>query len=345
MKNKYQILFIILFTIKTFSQNGGLDVTNTHNISPIENEVMVCGSLFEFTPANTDPLGIAFDGTYFYVCQRNEPLIYKYTLTGVAAGTIPYPVATELLIASDMDFDGTNLWVMAEEQGVLYKLNPSNGAILSSFDITNLTIMNYYGCAYDNGFVWVTSYSEPQELIRVNATTGQVVNTFPLQGRFGAIKIINGGLYAINSDPNPDVISKIDKTTGAILYTLPWCFPFTLGITTADNHLWASSWGVGNGGLRKIAKFPLSLSLDEFADVSEIKINVFPNPANNNITVEATDKISAIDMFNALGESVFHSNHENVESVFLDISNFSNGIYFLKITTQQGVFAKKYIKL
>jgi streptogramin lyase len=67
-----------------------------------------------------------------------------------------------------MDYDGTNLWLMAEQQGILYKLNPLNGDVLSSYVISTSSDPNYYACAYDNGYLWISEYYSGHKLIKVN---------------------------------------------------------------------------------------------------------------------------------------------------------------------------------
>jgi len=51
-------------------------------------------------------------------------------------------------------------------------------------------------------------------------------------------------------------------------------------------------------------------------------------------------------VFDVLGRKQSHSSlvtrHENGEAV-LDVSDLTNGMYFVKITTEQGVIAKKII--
>lgn len=69
------------------------------------------------------------------------------------------------------------------------------------------------------------------------------------------------------------------------------------------------------------------------------KFNIYPNPTSRFVNISAAniEKISVIDI-NGKVISVF------IGSQIIDISNFCNGIYFLKIETQKDIFVEKIIK-
>lgn len=68
-------------------------------------------------------------------------------------------------------------------------------------------------------------------------------------------------------------------------------------------------------------------------------INVYPNPANNFITITPNDDVIQVIIFNAQGT-------EELKAITntIDISSLASGIYFLKIINSKGVFLKKIIK-
>ena len=84
-----------------------------------------------------------------------------------------------------------------------------------------------------------------------------------------------------------------------------------------------------------------ALSTGEF--VSDNSINVYPNPAANFVTINSDSNINSIQMYDVQGR-LLHTKIENNAEVTIDISNHSNGIYFFKIQSDNGVKVVKLIK-
>jgi aminopeptidase N len=70
-------------------------------------------------------------------------------------------------------------------------------------------------------------------------------------------------------------------------------------------------------------------------------IQLLPNPTSNYLTIEVpeTMQIENITVFNNLGQVVSSSNEK-----VLMVSTFSNGVYYVNLTTSEGTFHKKFIK-
>lgn len=83
------------------------------------------------------------------------------------------------------------------------------------------------------------------------------------------------------------------------------------------------------------------LDLTGVNEVSEASVNVYPNPVNNTLYVNATSNISKIEVFNTLGQKVMtvsaNDNHAQ-----LNTSNLSKGMYMLKLHTDNGVVNQKF---
>ncbi len=76
---------------------------------------------------------------------------------------------------------------------------------------------------------------------------------------------------------------------------------------------------------------------------TDASVSVYPNPARNSVTVSARSNIQNITLFDVAGRIlqtlIGKTNHTN-----FDISNQQDGVYFLKITTEQGVKVEQIIK-
>lgn len=84
---------------------------------------------------------------------------------------------------------------------------------------------------------------------------------------------------------------------------------------------------------------PLSIEVipDAVPEYSK-EAKVYPNPAQNMLHVEGTG-LTEVEMFNIMGQSMLNIN-ENIETV--DISHLQNGIYFVRLKTNDG---EKTVKL
>jgi len=77
---------------------------------------------------------------------------------------------------------------------------------------------------------------------------------------------------------------------------------------------------------------------------NEIDIKIFPNPTNSFVQVEANNlQIENIQVYDLSGK-VLEINQNPSTLSTINVSDYSNGIYFIKITTQSKVFIRKIIK-
>ncbi len=77
------------------------------------------------------------------------------------------------------------------------------------------------------------------------------------------------------------------------------------------------------------------------ADVENNNVSVYPNPADNVINVNANSNISNVEVFTIAGQKVgdFTANSTNTA---ISTSNLTNGLYLMKIHTDNGVINKKF---
>ncbi len=88
--------------------------------------------------------------------------------------------------------------------------------------------------------------------------------------------------------------------------------------------------------------FPSSYAfgVTEIENKNEIKL--FPNPANNIITISASYIFIEIEIFSNTGQLIKKINSNNKFEV-IDISNFTSGYYFVKIKNTKEVWVKKIV--
>jgi hypothetical protein len=80
------------------------------------------------------------------------------------------------------------------------------------------------------------------------------------------------------------------------------------------------------------------VGLNEIEDL----ITIFPNPSNTDITINNIPTNAIIEIHNILGEKIVSRQSEGNTNT-LNVSNFSNGTYFVKINTDSKSYTKKLI--
>lgn len=79
---------------------------------------------------------------------------------------------------------------------------------------------------------------------------------------------------------------------------------------------------------------------DNTAALSAI-VNIFPNPTENQLYIQTDATIQQIDIFNINGQQI---NTTPLHDAILSVGHLADGLYLLRITTENGVVMKKFIK-
>jgi hypothetical protein len=88
---------------------------------------------------------------------------------------------------------------------------------------------------------------------------------------------------------------------------------------------------------------PINIGINNYAD----NILIYPNPTKNELSIEMSDmrhEISDIEIFDLFGRKQSHASRVTCHESKVDISHLQAGIYFIKITTEQGIITKKIVK-
>jgi len=96
-----------------------------------------------------------------------------------------------------------------------------------------------------------------------------------------------------------------------------------------------------------LKKFRLSNS-QNINDLSENNIQIFPNPTNSILTItfphQYMNDLNHIEIYNTLGELVYSQKiHSLQNQITINLSDLSEGIYFLEILQQNKLFQNKII--
>lgn len=97
------------------------------------------------------------------------------------------------------------------------------------------------------------------------------------------------------------------------------------GPLTPDNWLITPSVLLGTVGMDQL---------------TEIRINVFPNPATSVLSVNSESPIHLVEVVNLLGSLVL-SEQVNSSNLRIDVSSLNHGMYFLRAHTDSGIVTRK----
>jgi hypothetical protein len=90
-------------------------------------------------------------------------------------------------------------------------------------------------------------------------------------------------------------------------------------------------------------------SLDKCKEPEGINENVgtsfsiVPNPAKDKITISAENNFNTVEVINFLGQTVI-SQSNNGNTIEINVSNLTNGVYFVRIISDNGTTVQKFVK-
>ena len=128
------------------------------------------------------------------------------------------------------------------------------------------------------------------------------------------------------------------------------CNNTNMPLIRGRNHVWVTldQWVNNEYAAYKYSDlylFPIYGELN--VGLKDIDINkystLFPNPAENEVSVNCSFKINGIEVYNLVGQKLF-AKEINAYNTTIDVSKYEKGSYIVKINTDKGVANKKFIK-
>lgn len=98
----------------------------------------------------------------------------------------------------------------------------------------------------------------------------------------------------------------------------------------------------GNQVIRKISPASITNTIDN-TTLKEVDFNIFPNPANESISIETKNKEkNTVIIYNSLGEITYKSDFEL--NLNIDLTSFSSGLYIINLQSGKKSLNKKIFK-
>ena len=210
------------------------------------------------------------------------------------------------------------------------------------------------GLAFDEtGVLFVGNFTD-KKIHRVVSGTATYVATVPNGDALGFITYAGGRLFGTNFGGheiysiNPNGVDDFELYAGGgqgdddgPITTATFDTPNGIIYKPIENALYISEFS-GEGNIRKIEDAVLATPSFEIGEVA-----VYPNPSSTSITVQfaSDERIKALEIFTVLGQVVETQILQNPSNtVELNVSHLSSGTYFLRLTTEQNVFVKSFVK-
>ena len=87
------------------------------------------------------------------------------------------------------------------------------------------------------------------------------------------------------------------------------------------------------------------MTLEEGIEESSSSLNIYPNPAKDEIRISSNERIEEVTVYNVNGQqTIAISQQLSANSCTINIANLNSGIYIVKINTEKGNIVKRFIK-
>ncbi|PDS26522.1 T9SS type A sorting domain-containing protein [Flavobacterium branchiophilum] len=250
---------------------------------------------------------------------------YGYNGGLVAAGNSLWFTTNKgkLLRTTDMGATWTKLNTPLSDFGATavngraYFSDDNNGVILGTTN-SGTTIKLWKttngGSTWDAGTTYTGGYNRLLSYI-------PGTNTLVATGASTTAPAVPGSAYSndngttwtsIDTGTQRGYVAMLNSTTG-------WCGGFNTSSTV--------------GGIFKYSG--VALATNDFEKTSNV-ISCYPNPSKNLIHVDAKEAIESLSIFDIVGNQIYTSKSLINNNSSIDISNFSNGVYFLKVALQNN---------
>ena len=236
-------------------------------------------------------------------------------------------------------WDGVNLWLADRKDGVLLKINPADGSVVSK-----LTAPGYKpsGLAWDGSQLWISDL-ETLKIYRLDPKTNVVTRTIdsPVSRPF-ALAWDGKYLWVLDAAGDKSTISNIDTYDGTTIKSFPAPGTGGTGMTFDGKYLWISDR----------VRNEIHMVSPEYGNV----INVIQSPGAYTYGLAwdgkylwnadyQTDKLYALDVYGSGDHFVFDGKAEKV--VFSTVvNNRSEGmvkIFDMYLAVPQDTLAQKLL--
>lgn len=200
--------------------------------------------------------------------------------------------------------------------------------------MTNFTIN---GVQYDEN---VINFMKQQNDVMVWNITNQsmMAHPFHIHGNHFFITSINGATPPANMQGRKDVVLISPQGGTVSIITKYEDFGDSIKPYMYHCHILSHE---DNGMMGQFIINPIATAVNEMSNADN-NILVYPNPANDLLTIQvnSSTKNFTVEIFNLIGKQIFKSSNNKS----IDVSSFSQGLYFIKVKQDNKIMMAKFKK-
>ncbi|WP_026452619.1 T9SS type A sorting domain-containing protein [Aequorivita capsosiphonis] len=305
---------------------------NAQSVYEFQTENIAYQNLVESTSLNN---GDVWDDPAYTIS-----LGFDFILGGITYNTIYFPadgLGAELTTFPALEFGTTAVIVpigqdmvdLGETTGVSlspisYKIEGSAGNKILKIQWSNA---GFYDDSFASDFmnfqVW---FFEGSNVIEFHYGSSQIDNPFESYEEEAGPMVAFAPLF--NNDDSVFI-------QNAYLLTGDPANPSVVILEGDDNAEGSLNGNIPTGTVYRFT--PESLSTEDY---SKADFQIYPNPTSDYLNIRTQSNDFTFRIYNALGQKTNTTKVENE----IDVSNLSNGIYFIRIESETGSTTKKFIK-
>lgn len=235
-------------------------------------------------------------------------------------------------------------WTVTDGNGMSIPFTPN--AAGDSIVIDQQVLMNAYGC-----IIYQLCMTDD-----LNCTNCLPVDTNAVQVPFNCFSQFSSSIVGpnqvsvtLNNNIPPFLILQqfMTWTDGnGMSQGMPYLGPgtvidYTPGSSNTSNQFFLCMMtNLTTGGCISCDSIPYAyLGLNEL----DASLSLSPNPTSNSIQLNSTFEFSKINVFNINGTLLKTANYKQENSVNVDLSEFPKGVYFLEISSLNGLQTKRLV--
>ncbi len=178
---------------------------------------------------------------------------------------------------------------------------------------------------------------------------------FPELPFIGSLTINSSGLYIINKEPlrsidggytffrqectDSDAMDIVFTRLDFVNDNVGFALSFNLNTNIIKIQKTINAGGVTSNFITPPLQFTANIK-----ENSKNTVSIYPNPSSSVLTIESEQTINQIEIFDVFGRSIILENAVNSNSKTIDLPQFSQGNYFIRIVTGSESSIRQFIK-
>ena len=237
--------------------------------------------------------------------------------------------------------------MLSEEDTLDIYNNMTSRCFFVKYDKTTGEYISH-GIVRNDNITWISSTVRPSIAVKNNQVFAQVEVNSTSSNNIAIVRWLDTGeqIELINIPSTSNSLSlnagqTILDNNGNLFLTGKFNNSITLGETTL--------FGSGSNSAAFFAKyhdptFSVPYRIEDVNLKEGNTISIYPNPTKDKTTIFSNEEnIKHITIYNMRGQIIFQRNNLNTNQTNIDLSINSNGIYVIKVVTDNTVYSNKII--